>query len=451
MWAASFCQAPLLDWAATAIAPFSVEPASMPSARFLHIADIHLGFDRYDSPERTKDFFFTFCDVLQRYAVDAEVDFVAISGDLFEHRTILPNVLNQAELALAPLREAGIPVLAIEGNHDNRPYGTNTSWLRYLAQRDFLILLEPLPGETGEFVLEPWSAQTRLGSYLDLPCGVRVIGSRWYGSVAPTAIAQLAEAIARLPAGPATSMLLFHHGLEGQIARYAGALRYCDILPLREAGIDYLALGHIHKQYELEGWVFNPGSLLPNTMAEFALERGAYLVEIDDGTIAAQLQSDYHQRPCVRLRCEAVGHETAAQVTEQMLAVVEQARIDPHQQAIVELKLVGQLGFERYELDLKALERHIRAETHALIVLLKIEAEGVQYGIAPNVTSTDERLAIERQVFADLLAQHAHYRRRSDELSHVLLGVKDLLGDGEPEERLYDYLEKGLSGDLPER
>ncbi|MEL6327004.1 MAG: metallophosphoesterase, partial [Cyanobacteria bacterium J06626_23] len=101
--------------------------------KFLHLADIHLGFDRYDSPERTKDFFFALQDALQRYAIDEKVDFVIIAGDLFEHRMIQPAILNQAQLCLQMLQQAAIPVLAIEGNHDNRPYGTKTSWLRYLS------------------------------------------------------------------------------------------------------------------------------------------------------------------------------------------------------------------------------------------------------------------------------------------------------------------------------
>jgi DNA repair exonuclease SbcCD nuclease subunit len=424
-----------------------VSPAA---ATFLHIADIHLGFDRYDSPERTKDFFFTLQDVLRSYAIDRDVDFVLIAGDLFEHQNILPNVLNQAEIALRPLRDSGIPVLAIEGNHDNRPYGVNTSWLRYLAQRDFLMLLEPLPGEVGEFLLEPWSPESKLGSYIDLDCGIRVIGSRWYGSAAPNAIASLAASIESLPAGPDTTVLMFHHGLEGQIARYAGALRYTDILPLREAGVDYLALGHIHKNYELDGWVFNPGSLLPNTVAEFALQRGAYLVELQNGEIRAELQTDYHQRPCVRLRCEAKGSETAEQLVEQVLAAVETVRVDPEEQVILEVKVLGQLGFERFELDIKSLQQQIQAMTNALIVLFKIEAETLQYDIAPNASEGAERLEVETLVFADLLAKHAHYRKRSDELAKVLLGVKEMVSDGEPDEHLYEYLEKGLAGELPD-
>ena len=421
------------------------------TARFLHVADIHLGYDRYDSPERTKDFFYTFCDVLQRYGLQENVDFVLVAGDLFEHRSILPSVLNQAEIALRALRESAIPVLAIEGNHDNRPYGTNTSWLRYLAERDFLILLEPMPGERGEFVLTPWDAERRLGGYIDLPCGVRVVGSRWYGSVAPTAITSLAQSVARLPKGPHSTILMFHHGLEGQVARYAGALKYGEILPLREAGVDYLALGHIHKNYELEGWVFNPGALLPNTVAEFDMARGAYLVDISEGKISAQLKTDYQQRPCIRLRCDVKNTDAAEDIAVNVLNIVTRAKVDPDLQAIVEVKLVGQLGIERYELDLKDLKRRIQAETNALVVLLKLEAESVQYDIAPNVSEGDDRIAMETQVFADLLAQHAHYRKRNGELAKVLLGVKEMVVLGEPEERLYDYLDKGLAGELADQ
>ena len=441
------------------------------TARFLHVADVHLGYDRYDSPERTTDFFYTFSDVLHRYGLQESVDFVLIAGDLFEHRTILPSVLNQAELALRPLRDAGIPVLAIEGNHDNRPYGTNTSWLKYLAQRDFLMLLEPLPGESGEFLLEPWDAERKIGSYIDLDCGLRAIGSRWYGASAPTAITQLSAAVEELPPGPFSTVLMFHHGMEGQVARYSGALKYGEILPLQTAGVDYLALGHIHKNYELEGWVFNPGSLLANTAAEFDMQRGAYLVELSSPPtsnsqktsnkqkistkqktapiqVSAHLKTDYLQRPCVRLRCEVSGSDAAETIVANALSTVSRAQIDRQQQAIVELKLVGQLGIERYELDLKHLKREIQTETNALVVLIKLEAESIQYDIAPNANEGDDRLEVETQVFVDLLAQNNRYKKRSGELAKVLVGLKEMLAEREPEQQLYDYLEKGLAGEL---
>lgn len=224
-------------------------------AKFLHIADVHLGFDRYDSPERTKDFFRALYTALEQYAIQPAVDFVLIAGDLFEHRNIKPATLNQAQVCLQMLQRANIPVFAIEGNHDNRPYGTPTSWLKYLSEWGLLMLLEPNEGRSGEPLLTPWDATKRSGSYVDLDCGVRIIGSHWYGATAPRAIEKLAEAVTQLPPASGSTILMFHHGLEGHIARYAGALRYADVLPLKQAGVNYLALGHIHKNYSEEGWI----------------------------------------------------------------------------------------------------------------------------------------------------------------------------------------------------
>ncbi|MCD8489234.1 MAG: metallophosphoesterase [Desertifilum sp.] len=171
--------------------------------KFLHVADVHLGFDRYDRPERTTDFFLAFKDALEKYAIAPAVDFVLIAGDLFEHRHILPATLNQAEICLDLLQEAGIPALTIEGNHDNLPYGTKTSWLRYLAESGKIILLEPSEDDS-EQVYQPWDKHHRRGGYIDLECGVRVFGSRWYGASAPQAIRQLATAMTHLPAPPPT-------------------------------------------------------------------------------------------------------------------------------------------------------------------------------------------------------------------------------------------------------
>ncbi|NJN22285.1 MAG: hypothetical protein HC812_15275 [Leptolyngbya sp. RL_3_1] len=294
-------------------------------ARFLHIADIHLGFDRYNSKARTKDFYFALADVLDRYAIQAEVDFVIICGDLFEQRMIQPAVLNQAQLCLQKVQAAGIPVLAIEGNHDNCPYGTTTSWLKYLSQWGLLTLLEPSTDPEEGLQYHPWDDESHSGGYIDLPCGVRVLGSHWYGAAAPRAIEQIAAAIAQLPPGPENTLLMFHHGLEGQIARYSGALRYRELLPLREVGVDYLALGHIHKAYSAEDWVFNPGSLEANNIEEGSFTRGAYLVEISPEGLQADLKQDYYQRTIVRLVLKTQGDESQEDLVAAAIAKIEGA------------------------------------------------------------------------------------------------------------------------------
>ncbi|MCJ2542977.1 metallophosphoesterase family protein [Thermostichus vulcanus] len=415
---------------------------------FLHLADVHLGYDRYDSPERSKDFFLAFRDVVHRHAIQNPVDFVVIAGDLFEHRQIQPGVLNQAQIVLRALKQAGIPVLAIEGNHDNRPFGVKTSWLRYLADHGELILLEPSEEEEG-IHLQPWSEQARRGSYLDLPCGVRVIGSQWYGSAAPKSIEQLAAAIRQLPPGPEQVILMFHHGLEGQIARYQGALRYKELLPLREAGVGYLALGHIHKSYSEGGWVFNPGSLEANSTAEWDFERGAYRVTWGSGEPQAELVRDYYQRPCQRLRLEVKGKETPEQVTAALLALAEGSRLPAEEpEPIVEVRLVGQVGFTQHDLDVRALQRQLKQVTGALILLFRFEATPVELGSAAiTLEEEGQRLQIEEKIYTDLLSGHSHYRKRSVELARLLLDLKEKVLDGQEESEIYAYLSSAFLGE----
>lgn len=411
-------------------------------ARFLHIADIHLGFDRYDSKERTQDFFYAFKDALEKYAIAPQVDFVLLVGDVFEHRTIQPSTLNQAQICLEMLKEVGIPVLAIEGNHDNRPYGVKTNWLRYLADWELLMLLEPGDVMAGEPFYQPWNAEERRGGYVDLPCGVRVMGSVWYGASAVKAIEQIATEIQTLPPGPDHTVLMFHHGLEGQIARYSGALSYNDVLPLKKAGVDYLALGHIHKAYSVEGWIFNPGAIEANSVDESRFDRGVYLVEMDAAGIRAELKRDYRQRPIVRLEYRTKGQEQLDDVEAGAMATIEHAiqtgRLHPKQAPIVELKIEGQVGFDRLDLDVRRLQQRLQEVSGSLIFLLKYDVDEVAYG-SPLGDGSD-RLQIEREVFTDLLTANTVYKKRAGELAQGLIDLKELQLEGRSEADLYEFV-----------
>ncbi|MEM9137880.1 MAG: metallophosphoesterase, partial [Cyanobacteria bacterium P01_F01_bin.42] len=413
-------------------------------AKLLHVADVHLGFDRYNSKVRTADFFHTLWDVFERYAIGEDVDCVLIAGDLFEHRMIQPAILNQAQLCLQTLQSANIPVIAIEGNHDNCPYGTKTSWLRYLSDWGLLKLLEP--GQGGEEFYMPWNEETKRGGYIDLDCGIRVLGSSWYGAAAPKAIEQIATAIATLPPASGSTVLLFHHGLEGQIARYSGALRYGDLLPLKSAGVDYLGLGHIHKHYTVDNWIFNPGSLEANNVEEGTFERGALVVDIENGQVNAQLKTDYRQRPIVRLGLKLRGQEALEEIEGLAVEIVDhaikQSHLVPEHQPIVELRIEGQVGFDRLELDTRQLQTSLKERCNALIFLLKYEVDRVAYG-TPLADEAD-RHQIEREIFTDLLSAHNVYKKRSQSLATGLIDLKARQLIGDSEENLYGVVEQML-------
>ena len=171
--------------------------------KFLHISDVHLGCRRYNLEERTKDFFRSWYDVIENHAVGSGVDFVLIAGDFFDRRQIDPQTMNHALAGLQLLKDAGIPVVAIEGNHDRRDAVSDYSWMRSFSQAGFLILLEPARvAETEEGSLPwemlPWDEETHAGSYVDIK-GARIFGTHWYGTSANAAVPMLAESLRRAP------------------------------------------------------------------------------------------------------------------------------------------------------------------------------------------------------------------------------------------------------------
>ena len=93
--------------------------------RVIHTGDTHLGYRQYHSPERRADFLAAFRRVVED-AIDEDVDAVVHAGDLFHDRS--PSLLDVhgAIQVLRDLEEAGVPFLAVVGNHERTREG---QWL----------------------------------------------------------------------------------------------------------------------------------------------------------------------------------------------------------------------------------------------------------------------------------------------------------------------------------
>ncbi|RDZ37333.1 MULTISPECIES: DNA double-strand break repair protein Mre11 [unclassified Haloferax] len=93
--------------------------------RVIHTGDTHIGYQQYHSPERRQDFLDAFERVVAD-ALDGDVDAVVHAGDLYhDRRPELPDLLGTLA-ALRRLDDAGIPFLAIVGNHESTRGG---QWL----------------------------------------------------------------------------------------------------------------------------------------------------------------------------------------------------------------------------------------------------------------------------------------------------------------------------------
>lgn len=415
--------------------------------KFLHISDIHLGCRRYNLEERTKDFFKSWYDVIENHAIPNEVDFVVIAGDFFDRRQIDPQTMNHALAGLQLLKDNGIPVVAIEGNHDRRDAVSDYSWMRSFSQAGFLILLEPArvaetSAETSEGSLPwemlPWDEETHTGSYVDIK-GARIFGTHWYGTSANAAVPMLAESLRRARGEGLFQILMLHTDVEGQLNRPIPALSVEKLKELRPL-VDYVALGHTHKRFELENWAFNPGSLEACSIDEYREERGAFLVEVgDDKSVNAKFIDDYVQRPFQRLVFDVSGAEDPEAVYAGVMETVKrEARThDPESEEpapIIEISLRGHLGFKNSLLDLRKMREDALKETGALHVMLKNQSVPVEYAVAAGLDADTSRAHRERRIISDLIARDIRFRDRASEMAELVLEAKRrALGDDTPE------------------
>lgn len=114
---------------------------------FVHLADIHLGYTQYNLEVRREDFNRVFREVVDK-TLELQPDFMIIAGDIFHHARPSNVTLEAAIENLRHLREAGIPVLCVDGSHDAAP---NTITGTILNPLDAAGLLYYLPRHKGAY------------------------------------------------------------------------------------------------------------------------------------------------------------------------------------------------------------------------------------------------------------------------------------------------------------
>ncbi len=416
--------------------------------KFLHIADIHLGIRRYRSEDRARDFFLAWRDCIERYALAEKVSFVLIAGDLFDLRKVEPQSMNQAMYCLSKLREAGIPVIVIEGNHDCHETENPFSWLRSLSKWGFIKLLEPVHSESGIKLL-PWDEQERAGSFIDIN-GVRIFGSIWYGSTVAQALPGLVDELRNHYNEQLFNVMMLHTDIEGQLNRPIPALSVAKINELKSY-IDYLALGHTHKNFEIDGWIYNPGSLEACNVDEYANLRGAYLVEISNGHHIASLVREYHQRPVLRLSFDASGRATPEDLHAALFDYLRDelkpynADESDHPQPVLELSLRGHLGFKNSLLEINRIRDEIKTEFNPMLAMVRNQTVPVEYAVAAGLSEHVSRADRERCVIEDLISRDSRFRDQAVQMAGLILEAKRLALSGEQPLRITELIEQRLT------
>lgn len=264
--------------------------------KFLHAADIHLdsplrGIARYEGMPvddirlATRRAF----DNLVRLAIEEQVRFVLLAGDLYDGDWKDSSTGMFFVSRMARLREAGIPVYLIAGNHDAANRMTKS--LR-------------LPDNVYKFSAA--HPESKL-----LPEGdVAIHGQSFLNQAVSDNLA------ARYLAGRSGcfNIGLLHTSVSG----YEGHEPYapCTLEDLRLKEYDYWALGHVHAQQKLcdHPLVVFPGNIQGRNIRETG-PKGCALVTVGDGNEILE----YEQRPLDVIRWGRVSVDlTGAATTSEL-------------------------------------------------------------------------------------------------------------------------------------
>ncbi|KUH33232.1 DNA-binding protein [Thermococcus celericrescens] len=232
--------------------------------KFAHIADVHLGREQFNQPFRYDDYLKVFRESIEK-AVKARVDFILIAGDLFHVSRPSPKTIRDAVEVLELPRRKGIPIFAIEGNHDKTIRETSVFDLLEHLGLIYTIGLKREPRE-GEFQRSRKISENRYlvwGQVGDVEIHGLRHHTRWQ-LIRQDGAVNVLKALFKGKKG----ILMLHQAVD----YLAKDTPYQDAFDLKlnelPDGFSYYALGHIHvrriaetAQTGLSGPLVYPGSL----------------------------------------------------------------------------------------------------------------------------------------------------------------------------------------------
>ncbi|MDG6218005.1 MAG: DNA repair exonuclease [Candidatus Thermoplasmatota archaeon] len=436
--------------------------------KFLHFSDVHLGHRQYNMSLRRSDMYYSFLATIEE-GINEYVDAVLLCGDLFHHKNVTAETLSQAEQGLQKFSTQNIPVLFIQGNHDAKLYKEDMTWLEYLHRRKTGILLQA-------DVLESTISfkdydESHLGShagFVDIG-NVRIFGLQYSGQRIIERLEQIPSAIEKVNKeyGSADcTILMGHFGVEGHIPGITGGVPE-EILHSISQSIDYLALGHLHKRYSENNWVFNPGSLEAHDTREATWDLGYYASEISKEKGIHTTHHYSKRRPFYKIVFSVDRFHSKEELIQgfKRKLSVEQAYLREEQQQshfqdetgirqpIIDLRLKGQLHFSRSLLNIEELIELVLEATNAVKVqpsdaTESLEAKAILTAIegGRDVIFDDDghvnRERLEQAVFTMKTGEDVRYKSEKHHVAKVLLALKSELLAGENIEDVAETLQK---------
>jgi exonuclease SbcD len=313
----------------------------MKAFSFVHAADLHLGYAQYNLDVRRKDFNNVFDELVEK-TIALKPDFMILAGDIFEHARPSNSTLEAAIANFRKLKDAGIPVLAVDGSHDSAPNMITSTILNPL---DSAGLIWYLPRHDG-------------ASWKNDNCYVYGIPNFRTARKTQEDLPKFLEKNKPTPDPTLFNVLVFHMALDIPAIKPPKMEAEAGLENLPE-GFDYYAGGHIHKPYKSKfrsGMVVYSGGTETASYDEARIEKGFYHVQVSrSGKPKLERILLETPRKFVILEQTYTGL-TPSKITE---AVVQQVKENDEKEVILVPVIKGVLPAEagRAEIDLASIRR----------------------------------------------------------------------------------------------
>lgn len=237
--------------------------------RFAHLADCHLGGWRQEELQKLN--FMSFQNALQ-ISIKEKVDFILISGDLFDSAYPPIEILKETFAEFKKVHDAQIPVFLIAGSHDFSASGK--TFLDVLEKAGFCKNIENFEIQENVIKLNPTIFQdVAIFGYSGKKSGLEIddLKKVQFASIHPQTI------------------FMIHTTIKDVVGNIPMDSIEKEKLPLA----NYYAMGHIHQVFEREhknSFFVYPGPIFPNNFQELVdLESGSFeLVSLVDGKIKCE-------------------------------------------------------------------------------------------------------------------------------------------------------------------
>lgn len=339
----------------------------------IHTSDVHLVPEGFENTPLEEAFYSAFSEIAEK-AIEQKVKYLLIAGDFFDKPNPPFSIVIRAVSVLRRLRESGIRVIVVPGNHDVSR--TKTSVLNVLAEAGLIHLLE-FSEEMGWLILSPLIFDDDKLVFYGIP-GFRGGGSR--------EVEFLKQGLVKFKNAPKyrnyNIVVLAHVNTKFagyDPSKYANRygklyLEYEDLLRRFPENTTYIALGHIHLPTPLDATfrsnIAYPGAPIGIDIldlletAELEKLGASRRVLLVDTSSTLPLVKSIYLKSTPKIRRELIEAKSTEELKDQLARLVGGVECSKHTALIVDVT-----GIDRLDGDVEAFRKDLMRKKNVYIKL----------------------------------------------------------------------------------